>query len=372
MLQKEIKKQRLKSVIASAMETKRYCLQSMINMHKNVVCYGLGGVFNDIFLERNLKEKCHVNYLSDADNNKWGMKYYEIICIEPEQIKKLDDVIVIICINNSDEAEQMFSSWGIPYINWREIILEISRDREVTEEEFKNNTILEAYDLLSDEKSKEVYVEVLTKRLAPQLSKKDWKEFSSNTNYFNQDVFRVDGHECFVDCGAYTGDSLSALLEAVETVDAAYCFEIAKENYNRLLQYTETLNHHNIHCYNVGVWSEKTVLSYGNESSSGGVSFSIFKKSNMEEVIADKLDVILENKRVTLIKMDIEGAEMDALLGAKKIIREQTPKLAICLYHRIDDFWKIPMFIKKIAPDYHIGVRQQSNSFFDTVLYAYC
>lgn len=70
--------------------------------------------------------------------------------------------------------------------------------------------------------------------------------------------------------------------------------------------------------------------------------------------------------------MDIEGAEQRALRGAQQLIRNMAPKLAICIYHRLDDMWEIPMYIKEIVPEYRLSIRLHSkNSFGDTVCYAY-
>ena len=55
--------------------------------------------------------------------------------------------------------------------------------------------------------------------------------------------------------------------------------------------------------------------------------------------------------------MDIEGAEMDALIGATELIIDQKPVLGICLYHKFSDLWTIPLYIKKIVPEYKIYIR---------------
>ena len=82
------------------------------------------------------------------------------------------------------------------------------------------------------------------------------------------------------------------------------------------------------------------------------------------------LDELLGNERITFIKMDIEGAEYDALLGAERIIREQRPKLAISLYHKPEDVLEIPSLILQYEPDYRFYVRHYSLSDTETVLYA--
>lgn len=90
--------------------------------------------------------------------------------------------------------------------------------------------------------------------------------------------------------------------------------------------------------YHAGVWNDNKIIGYGNELNSGGESFSVLKSSNVQEICVQKLDDVLKEEKVTFIKMDIEGSELPALQGAKNIIRKQKPKLAICLYHKIEDF----------------------------------
>lgn len=85
---------------------------------------------------------------------------------------------------------------------------------------------------------------------------------------------------------------------------------------------------------------------------------------------ARKLDDVLQGKKVTFIKMDIEGAELAALRGAEKIIREQRPRLAICVYHKPEDIWEIPSLILSCNPDYRLYLRHYSITETETVLYA--
>jgi hypothetical protein len=67
--------------------------------------------------------------------------------------------------------------------------------------------------------------------------------------------------------------------------------------------------------------------------------------------------------------MDVEGAEYQSLLGASKVIRKNTPKLAICLYHKPCDIIAIPMLIKSMVPEYKMFIRHNSNAYNETVLY---
>jgi hypothetical protein len=82
-----------------------------------------------------------------------------------------------------------------------------------------------------------------------------------------------------------------------------------------------------------------------------------------------KLDTYVKEP-VTFIKMDIEGGEYNALVGAREIIREQKPKLAISVYHRDDDLIKIPLLIHEMLPEYRFYLRHHTPFNVDTVLYA--
>ncbi len=71
-----------------------------------------------------------------------------------------------------------------------------------------------------------------------------------------------------------------------------------------------------------------------------------------------------------MIKMDIEGAEPEALCGAEKIIRRHAPVLAISVYHQVDHLWTIPLWISKACPGYSFFLRHHSDFAGETVCYA--
>ena len=81
------------------------------------------------------------------------------------------------------------------------------------------------------------------------------------------------------------------------------------------------------------------------------------------------LDAMLNKEPITFIKMDLEGAEYNALLGAEKTIKEYKPKLAISIYHKPEDIWELPQLILKMNPDYHFYFGHYSIAAAETVLY---
>ena len=82
------------------------------------------------------------------------------------------------------------------------------------------------------------------------------------------------------------------------------------------------------------------------------------------------LDRVLGDEIVSFIKMDIEGAEHNGLLGAEKQIRANRPKLAISIYHKPEDMWDLPGLILSFQPDYKLYLRHYSIAASETVLYA--
>ena len=88
------------------------------------------------------------------------------------------------------------------------------------------------------------------------------------------------------------------------------------------------------------------------------------------EVECVALDSVLHDVAVSFIKMDIEGSELSTLVGAKELIRKNSPILAICVYHRQGDLWDIPCFSMTLNPDYSFYLRPHLLEGWDLVCYA--
>ncbi|WP_026491286.1 FkbM family methyltransferase [Butyrivibrio sp. XPD2002] len=82
------------------------------------------------------------------------------------------------------------------------------------------------------------------------------------------------------------------------------------------------------------------------------------------------IDDTPECEGASFIKMDIEGAEWDALHGAEKTICRNKPKLALCIYHSDEDMIRIAEYIHELVPEYRLYVRHHTRRNHETVLYA--
>jgi hypothetical protein len=87
-------------------------------------------------------------------------------------------------------------------------------------------------------------------------------------------------------------------------------------------------------------------------------------------VAAVALDDLLESRTTTFVKMDIEGAEPVALMGARRTLSRHAPALAVCLYHRREHLWQVPRIILDANPAYRLSLRRHSDESWETVCYA--
>lgn len=185
--------------------------------------------------------------------------------------------------------------------------------------------------------------------------------------YFDLEELRPKENEVFVDCGAFDGDSVFAFMKWCNNMyKHIYCFEPDKNNY---MLCKENLNEQSgkITVINKGTWSCETELSFSDTSDVA----SHICEDGLQRIKVVSLDKALRNEeKVTFIKMDIEGAELETLKGAKQIITEQKPKLAICVYHKKEDIFTIPEYIRSLNPEYKFYLRHYTLAEWDTVLYA--
>jgi FkbM family methyltransferase len=120
--------------------------------------------------------------------------------------------------------------------------------------------------------------------------------------------------------------------------------------------------------FNKGV-SDKTGRVFFESTGDTSARISEVGSSSIEVITIDEALQEYEFP-VEFIKMDIEGAELAALHGAKETIQKYKPILAICVYHKLDDLITIPQYIKKLVPEYKLYLRHHSKCIFETVLYA--
>ena len=170
--------------------------------------------------------------------------------------------------------------------------------------------------------------------------------------YFDlEELQHAQGEEVFVDAGSFDGMTSVYFKEWCRESAFAYVFEPDRTCRQKCIENLDK-NHVSYKFFAKGVWSEETKLRFNyfcNGNNAGRI-----EEQGDETIETVSLDSVLSDKKVTFIKMDIEGAEYRALLGAEKVIRKNRPKLAICVYHKLEDILQIPGIILKFCPEYRL------------------
>ncbi|MBY0431392.1 MAG: FkbM family methyltransferase [Rhodospirillales bacterium] len=186
--------------------------------------------------------------------------------------------------------------------------------------------------------------------------------------YYPRDLFTFGINEVYVDAGTFLGDSIALFIARTGghftrvlgfEPDAA-TFPGLRANFSAEPR---------VELINKGLHAASGVLRFIHAGERGSMIAATETAADGTIDVA-ALDDILGDGRVTYIKMNIEGAETDALRGAARAIRRWRPRLAISAYHFPRDLWRIPSVIEDIDPSYRLHLRQHDAGSVETVVYA--
>ena len=242
---------------------------------------------------------------------------------EKKRIRKLIDSSIEIV----DFEDQFVSSFY--YMDYS-FVLKYSKDLQ------------RLYDSFEDDKSKQLLVDYINGRLSGNLNCMKNYQNSLQNDYSLELVFqKKTGKGIIYDCGAYDGTSAIQINDYLDSVPKIIAFECDDNNYSILMQNVKRFE--NIIPVKKGVWNQTTTLFVTGEGQEAKISdYYSDHMSNIIETVS--LDDYTQEP-VLAIFMDIEGAEYQALQGAKRIIEGYQPVLAVRMYHKMEDFIKIQPLI---------------------------
>jgi FkbM family methyltransferase len=224
--------------------------------------------------------------------------------------------------------------------------------------------IIEAFSYLQDEESRVQYYKHLKVRVGHSFN--ELPDATTDNQYFPNDIVKLTEPEIFLDCGAYTGDTLNDYLKYAKAPFKKYiCLEPDPKNLIALNNSISSQNISNTEVYEFAVGNENAVLKF-EATGGGGAGLSDSGSINVQ---CKRIDDYFKEE-ITFIKFDIEGAELDALKGAYNTIQKYKPKIAVCIYHLPNDLWEIILYIKNNFPFYNLNVRTHQYDGLDFVLYA--
>lgn len=218
------------------------------------------------------------------------------------------------------------------------------------------------YDLLQDDRSKDIFSNIINFRISGNLNFMKDFAYAIEEQYFEEFLFYKSSGEVFADVGCYDGKTSLEFIKRCPYYKSIHAFEPDMTNLNNARR--NLRGQSNIFFYQTGLAECKKTLKFDSTCSSA----SKINENGNSEIEVDMLDSIVKEP-ISFIKMDIEGAEKEAILGAQYHIKNDYPKLAICVYHRFDDLWKIPAQVFKIRKDYSLFLRHYTEGIDETVMF---
>ncbi len=356
----------MKQVCGISLEEKDINRTEFVSFLKGgkIALYGAGGigcVTGGILKEKGLDVHCFI----DDNRAKQGNMVDGIKIEQPDSLRPEDGYIILICLPNPMEVYHRLISQGYGNVHYYPVMM-MERDFYSKALLGKNcGEIEEVYGLLADDFSRTVFTNILRHRATMDFSCFDG--IISPKQYFPADLFTLGESECFVDGGVYNGETIADFIGITKNNFChIYGFEPDRQNYERFASGVAGLSPDRITLFNTGLYSKNGEIGF---NGNGGSASSICADGSAR-IKLSKLDDVVGEHIPTYIKLDIEGAEMEALYGMKSTIEKHRPKLAISIYHKAADLWELPLLIHSLDSSYRLYIRHYSNGLHETVCYA--
>ena len=215
----------------------------------------------------------------------------------------------------------------------------------------KEQTILETLDLFKEEKSRKLFADAINFRLTGKL------RYLTNCEPFKEslmNLFKCTDVRIIVDGGAYDGDTVKTFLEVFPDAERVFAIEPDPHSFSKLGRISDD----RIIPINSALSDKKGVSDFSSSSSRGSGISGIANKSRKILINTTTVDSLLSEDKCDLIKLDVEGTEREALIGSSFTISNYAPNLIVSLYHRTDDVFDIPRYVKSLSSDYDLFLRR--------------
>lgn len=185
-------------------------------------------------------------------------------------------------------------------------------------------------------------------------------------DYLPTDIAAIDHPLRVVDGGAYDGDTIRGLLKHGFALEAIAAFEPDADNFSKLAGWVRTQPGLNATLWPCGLYSHATQLHF----SAGQGEASAITSEGGTVIQCVSVDEAIHGFRPTLLKLDVEGAEPEALMGARNTILAHKPFITAGLYHHPSHLWQVPLLLKSLHPGYRLHLRLHAQNGFDLWLHA--
>ena len=214
---------------------------------------------------------------------------------------------------------------------------------------------------LADDISRAVLARLINFRLSKRLSYLHGFVEAQHRQYFEPFLGLNHEGETFIDVGCYDGFTTEEFIKRCPSYCSIHILEPEPTNLQKVRSRLE--RYPSIHYHPVGASDHAQVLRFQSSGSASAIS-----SDGEMEIQVDRIDSLIQ-EAYTFLKMDIEGGEYPALLGAKDTILEHHPRLAISVYHRADDLRTIPDLVLSFREDYDLYLRHYTEGMDETVMF---
>jgi FkbM family methyltransferase len=318
---------------------------------------------------------------SDNDKHRWGTLVENIPVLAPIEAAKLyrQTGVVLLSIWNpfhwyAETAKQLrqlgFDNIvSYPALFWRfpEVFLPAMFNDLPHRMCNERDHILAAASLWNDDESRAIYEENIQLRFRGTLDNMPGRPVENT--YFPEELFALSDCEDILDCGATFGEMTQELIrKRGDSFKSFHALEADSISYLQLQKYRDSLPttvQAKVHLYHCAVGLQQQVVYFSNTGDTGS-----HISSQGVAVDCYPIDIRFASTTLSFIKMDIEGAEYDALLGGSNVIKRDQPIMAICVYHTQSDIWRIPLLVRELLPKHKLYLRAYEGDGFQTILFA--
>ena len=185
--------------------------------------------------------------------------------------------------------------------------------------------------------------------------------------YFNNPFFSISNHEVYLDVGAYDGDTIRDFIDTTKgQFNKIMAIEPEKKSFAKLRAYVQSTGMKNIEIYDNGCWNENGNLKLELNEESSGIS-----NQGTESIVVKRIDDQFAKEDITLIKINFLYGVTETLSGAKNVLKNLKPNLAITVGFDEWGLIKIPQIIKSLNPDYKLHLRYASPMPARLILFAH-
>ena len=341
--------------------------------------YGLGECAH-WFHEIGIK-KLGINPSVALDQKPPGTEWFGVKTSTPKNFVNqnrisLNEIEVVVCVGSRityNAIKSSLNSFGFTRVHFLHDFYEfhsffVTDPEEVRERIRKNKKKFEiAYDLISEETSKEIFCRLL--QVHSRLEPLDIPASPREQQYFPKDIPFFGNYQTYVCCGAYDGENIARLAAQIGKTETILCFEPEPKIYSKL---TDCARQHigqtaqNIICFHNAVCDQNGIKPF----ISGDGLGSRLDETGEDYAQCVTLDDALLGFKPTFISMDIEGSEVAAIEGGRRLITDHLPDLAVCVYHYPEQIAEVIQAINSIHSGYQFYVRNYTGYLTETVVYA--